>query len=169
MEKKRLLLIVDPQVDFITGSLPVPGAEDAMNALARYIKAHDGYYDARIVTNDWHPLDHCSFKPNGGQWPVHCVQHSEGAATWWPLLEALYSTQGAVEFLTKGDDKDREEYSIMQNQDSGGFLTWLLADGKKYAEVHVCGLAGDVCVLNTLRPHHGARGVSALNRWRKGP
>jgi nicotinamidase/pyrazinamidase len=151
MEEKKLLLIVDPQVDFITGTLPVPGAEQAMNDLARYIIDHDGDYHAKVVTGDWHPLDHCSFEPNGGQWPVHCVQHSPGAATWWPLLEALYSTRGATEFLTKGDDKSREEYSIMQNPDSGAFLTWLLAGKSKYTQVHVCGLAGDVCVLNTLR------------------
>ena len=34
----KLLLIVDPQVDFITGSLPVEGAAKAMDALATYVK-----------------------------------------------------------------------------------------------------------------------------------
>ena len=137
MEEKKLLLIVDPQVDFITGTLPVPGAEQAMNDLARYIIDHDGDYHAKVVTGDWHPLDHCSFQPNGGQWPVHCVQHSPGAATWWPLLEALYNTRGATEFLKP----------VLAGQD----YYPLLAGKSKYTQVHVCGLAGDVCVLNTLR------------------
>lgn len=35
---KKLLLIVDPQIDFITGTLPVAGAAEAMDALAKYVK-----------------------------------------------------------------------------------------------------------------------------------
>ena len=31
---KRLLLIIDPQNDFISGTLPVPGAAEKMEALA---------------------------------------------------------------------------------------------------------------------------------------
>lgn len=62
----RLLLIVDPQIDFINGSLPVPGAEAAMDALAAYVAAQDGQYAAKVVTCDFHPHDHCSFTANGG-------------------------------------------------------------------------------------------------------
>ncbi len=151
MAKKKMLLIVDPQIDFISGTLPVPHAGKAMDALANYVKEHNGDYDLKIVTNDWHPYHHSSFAPQGGQWPVHCVQYSEGAATYRPLLEALYCTTGETKFLIKGDSADREEYSIMQNENSADFLRFLLENEKKDAEVHVCGLAGDVCVLNTLR------------------
>ena len=40
-----MLIVVDPQIDFISGSLPVPGAAEAMNQLADYVKANgdDGY------------------------------------------------------------------------------------------------------------------------------
>ena len=88
-----MLIVVDPQIDFISGSLPVPGAAEAMNQLADYVKANGDDYALMVVTNDWHPYDHCSFAPNGGPWPVHCVQNSEGAATYWPLLEALYQRE----------------------------------------------------------------------------
>ena len=63
----KLLLIVDPQIDFITGSLPVPGAADAMDKLAEYININDGSYIYKVVTTDWHPYFHCSFIANGGQ------------------------------------------------------------------------------------------------------
>lgn len=33
----KILLIIDPQIDFINGTLPVPGAEGAMNSLADYV------------------------------------------------------------------------------------------------------------------------------------
>ena len=88
-----MLIVVDPQIDFISGSLPVPGAAEAMNQLADYVKANGDDYALMVVTNDWHPYDHCSFAPNGGPWPVHCVQNSEGAATYWPLLEVLYQSE----------------------------------------------------------------------------
>ena len=149
-----MLIVVDPQIDFISGSLPVGGATEAMDALAAYVKAHGNDYTLMVVTNDWHPYNHCSFAPNGGPWPVHCVQNSEGAATYWPLLEALYGCETETIFLQKGDLQHREEYSIMQNSASREFLEYTLADeetDQRYDEIHVCGIAGDVCVLNTLK------------------
>ena len=38
----KMLLIVDPQIDFINGSLPVPLAAEAMNELASYLKVVSG-------------------------------------------------------------------------------------------------------------------------------
>ena len=35
---KKALMIVDPQIDFISGSMPVFGAINAMNALTSYIR-----------------------------------------------------------------------------------------------------------------------------------
>jgi len=86
---KKMLLVVDPQIDFINGSLPVAGAAEAMDALAEYVKTSGDEYVVRIVTSDWHPYHHNSFADEGGQWPRHCVQHSAGAALWESLLVAL--------------------------------------------------------------------------------
>mgnify|MGYP002201998616 FL=1 len=47
-----MLLVVDPQIDFVSGSLPVPGAAEAMIALAHYIRKHENTYAIRIVTAD---------------------------------------------------------------------------------------------------------------------
>lgn len=52
---RRMLLIVDPQIDFICGSLPVEGAEKAMNSLSEYIRQSDGDYTIKVVTADRHP------------------------------------------------------------------------------------------------------------------
>ena len=86
----KALLVVDPQIDFITGSLPVPGAEQAMDKLAEYIKENGAEYTHVIVTADRHPLTHCSFTQNGGEWPRHCVADSVGAAIWPAIMETLY-------------------------------------------------------------------------------
>ena len=38
-----------------------------------------GDYDLVVATRDWHPPDHGSFTEQGGIWPVHCVQDTDGA------------------------------------------------------------------------------------------
>lgn len=158
----RMLLIVDPQVDFITGSLPVPGAADAMDALARYVREHEADYELKVVTADWHPYRHSSFDREGGQWPPHCVQHSVGAALWQALLEALNETRGGYTLLTKGDRVEKEEYSILQNGHSAAILLRLIR-GLNIERVDICGLAGNVCVLTTAQDMVSAVGTDGVN------
>lgn len=150
MATKKMLIVVDPQLDFINGTLPVPGAESAMNGLTQYIREHGNDYLVRIVTSDWHPYRHCSFQPEGGEWPRHCVQHSAGAAIWQPLLEALNEARGGFTLLYKGTAVNKDEYSIMQNGKSAMVIGQLIA-AMQLDQIDVCGLAGDVCVLNTVR------------------
>ncbi len=150
MENNRLLLIVDPQIDFISGSLPVPKAAEAMDRLAEYVAQHGDDYAVKMVTSDWHPYNHCSFSRKGGEWPAHCVQHSVGAAVYQPLLEALNTSRGGFTMLYKGNRIDKDEYSIMQNADSASVLVRLIA-ALQIEQVDICGLAGNICVLNTAR------------------
>ena len=157
----KLLLIIDPQVDFINGSLPIAGAAEAMDALAEYVEKQGKEYVLRVATSDWHPYHHCSFDREGGPWPVHCMQHSSGAAIWQRLLEALDATEGGFTLLYKGDEASREEYSILQNKRSVEELRSLI--GKHdIGQIDVCGLAGDVCVLNTLKDLLAAYGSEKL-------
>lgn len=153
---RRMLLLVDPQCDFINGALPVPGAREAMDALAAYLRAHDGIYAAKVVTCDNHSPGHCSFASRGGAWPPHCVQHSVGAAIWPPLLDALNATAGQALVLTKGSDENVEEYSIFKNA-AAAMAIKNLARELGIERIDICGLAGDVCVLETLKD-----GVAAL-------
>ena len=145
----RALLIVDPQIDFISGSLPVPGAGQAMNSLADHIIRNNGRWAIKIVTCDWHPWNHCSFADIGGPWPKHCVAHSAGAAIWPALLPALHDTTGATTVLTKGRSQEQDEYSIFQNQQSGSALKNIFTS-HSISGVDICGIAGDICVLSTL-------------------
>lgn len=146
---ERMILIVDPQVDFINGALPVPGALPAMDRLADYILLSDERYAMKIITADRHPYNHCSFKDYGGEWPRHCVHDTVGAAIWPSVFEAAYSTAGETFILHKGGEKGQDQYSIFQNPKAADFI---LTVTRKYGigQIDICGLAGDVCVLNTL-------------------
>ena len=142
------LLMVDPQYDFIAGTLPVPGAAAAMDALAQYVLVQNGAYALKIVTQDWHPWDHSSFVPSGGAWPRHCVANSVGAAIFEPLFQSIHRTGGDVVVLHKGCSPEEDEYSAFQSNGDVIDSLW-----RQYGidTVHICGVAGDVCVLQTLQ------------------
>lgn len=153
---KRILLIVDPQNDFITGTLAVPGAKEKMMKLADYIKANKDCYHYICVTMDSHPEDHMSFKENGGIWPKHCVTYSNG----WNLPD--YLEDSLMDFSNcsgkpvtcyhKGTDSKTEEYSIFDNGEDGNTLDNQICDlTDDVVYVDICGIAGDYCVLETLK------------------
>lgn len=154
----RMLLIVDPQVDFVTGSLKVAGAEKAMDSLAAYMRRHGCDYAACVITADWHPATHISFAGNGGPWPRHCVAYSVGAAIYPPVYDAALSCCAESRVLLKGLDPKHEEYSIFSNAASALLLDEII-DTRDIGKIDVCGLAGDVCVCATL-----ADGISRYGR-----
>ena len=163
---KRILLIVDPQNDFITGTLAVPGAKEKMMKLAEYDFTK---YDYVCVTMDSHPENHMSFKENGGIWPKHCVTYTNG----WELPEYLNDVLKEIKHVSyyhKGTDPEIEEYSIFDNEDDGSTLILQLMDLIKSGGVlvDICGIAGDYCVLETLkglRNELGDRYISVLTEY----
>lgn len=147
----KLLLLVDVQYDFINGSLAVDGAPVIMDALANYIASQPkGTFASIVMTADFHPYGHASFKDNGGLWPVHCVQHSHGAAIYQPVFEAVMNLYPEAQVLTKGDDAAVDEYSIMANKASAKKLLELI-ENRSIEEIYVAGLCGDYCVGNSIK------------------
>lgn len=154
-EEKKLLFIVDPQYDFINGSLPVPNADIAMDALCDYLKDNVENYAAVVISLDWHPWMHCSFDSyenpetsERGQWPRHCVMHSRGAAVWDRLLEVLDGTD--VYMLNKGYQPDKEEYSLLQCQESTFTFRNIMSE-YEITDVDFCGIVREICVMNTMK------------------
>ena len=137
---RTLILLVDPQNDFITGTLAVSGAEQAIKNVCKLIRKNASAHVA--ITVDWHPENHCSFS----QWPPHCVQNTIGANFPEYLQEVLFHVGWDV--FDKGTDSNKEEYSIFQNELAGKELEELV---QEYDEIIVCGVAGDYCVLETLK------------------
>ena len=146
---RKLLLIVDPQIDFINGTLPGKGARPAMDNLAKYIECCGEDYEMCVITADWHPYNHLSFVENGGRWPSHCVAFSKGAAIYPPVYEAALRCCKSTKVLTKGLANNHEEYSIFANDVSTAILDVILKS-QKIDIVDICGLSGDICVSDTL-------------------
>lgn len=149
---KRKLYIVDPQNDFMDyGSLPVTGSAARMKALAQYLDNIElEQYEEILVSLDWHPLNHCSFAAQDGPWPQHCVSFTQGALVMPDVEKALerWRMANKVTFITKGCQKDVEEYSGVDAQANETLLKETL---KETETLDVCGVVGTVCVQNTLR------------------
>ena len=157
-EQRKILIIVDYQNDFANpkGSLYVPKGEMIYYQIARLIA--EVKFDLVVATKDMHPRNHCSFKPYGGMWPIHCVTGTWGAELALPNTQEISYESDIDYILHKGRKKDTDSYSAFFDN-NGSNYTGLgeLIKPYKDEEVHVyiCGLALDYCVkftaVHTLR------------------
>ena len=135
--KTDALIVVDVQRDFCPGgALPVPDGDQVIPAVNRALALGPWL---TVATRDWHPVDHCSFKAQGGIWPVHCVAGTPGAE-FHPALE----TKGIQHLVSKAATRDAEAYSGFQGTDLASLLR-----GRGIQRVFVAGLATDYCVKAT--------------------
>ncbi|HYB67584.1 MAG TPA: isochorismatase family protein [Candidatus Acidoferrales bacterium] len=148
IDSHTALVVVDIQNDFCPGgALPVADGDKVVPVLNKYIQLFRSASAPIIYTRDWHPPDHSSFKAQGGPWPPHCVQGSEGAKFRSDLLQPAEG-----EIVSKADRKD-EAYSFFQGTDLAHRLRRLrfrlgLRGGIK--ALFVGGLATDYCVKETV-------------------
>lgn len=112
IDEHAVLVIVDVQNDFCPGgALPVSEGDKVVPMLNKYVQKFRDAGAAIIFTRDWHPPDHSSFNSQGGPWPSHCVQNSDGAKFRRDLV-----VPSEAEIVSKGDKKD-EAYSFFQGTD----------------------------------------------------
>ena len=150
------LIIVDCQNDFITGTMSVKGAKNAMEEIKKFIKNRRKEIEKIIFTVDWHPYNHSSFKKYGGLWPHHCIQYTPGACIEPKLLKYIQSMNIDYEVSQKGTIEEIEQYGAF---DEIEFVTDEL--GQRYyfdslvtananTDFVICGIAGDYCVKSTI-------------------
>lgn len=162
MSKKKTMICIDCQQDFITGSMNVGDAEKAIDSIARYIRKNYDIIDKVILTMDWHTVNHCSFEKNGGPWPMHCVQYSWGASLSNLIMSSIISNGIKYEIFLKGNVDDVEEYGAFDKIGTYGEDDGIMniavnnkADNSmckiETEDVIVCGIAGDYCVKESIK------------------
>ncbi len=135
------LLIVDVQRDFLPGgSLAVPCGDQVIEPMNAWIGRLAAESLPVFASRDWHPPDHCSFQPQGGVWPQHCVADTPGAA-FDPRLELPAN----VHVVTKADTAEVDAYSAFAGT---SLHAQLQALGVR--RLFVGGVATDYCVLNSV-------------------
>jgi len=141
LSSKDALIVVDVQRDFCSGgALTVEGGEEVVPVLNRWIEAARVSDAVVVASRDWHPPGHVSFKEQGGDWPPHCLQKSEGAE----LHSSLMLPEQTL-IVSKGEDPSRDQYSAF---DDTGLAEKLKDRGIR--RLWVGGLAQDVCVRATV-------------------
>jgi nicotinamidase/pyrazinamidase len=135
---REALLIIDFQNDFCPGgALPVADGDAIAPRVNELLDS--GRFDLVIATRDWHPANHASFVEQGGPWPPHCVQGSQGAE-----LHASLDRSRIDHIVDVGAGVNDEGYSGFEKSN----LAQLLRDAEIDA-VTVVGLATDYCVRAT--------------------
>lgn len=151
----NILLLVDCQNDFINGSLAVPEAQSCMDSLHTYLdRMVRGWTEYKKVffTVDWHPINHCSFRENGGPWPRHCVQYTNGAAICGKIIDKVVESGVSYCVIEKGWDKSKEAYSAFEL----GPCAFKLPNDEhdvfkpENTQIDVAGIAYDYCVKNCV-------------------
>jgi nicotinamidase/pyrazinamidase len=154
------LVVVDLQNDFLHGgALAVPGGDEVVDV----INHAQERFDLIIATQDWHPRNHVSFAANhpGHRpgdvievdgllqilWPVHCVEHTRGAALCDPL-----DKRRIARVFYKGVEPCADSYSAFfdnAERRSTGLGDYLRQAGAR--ELFLAGLATDYCVSYSAR------------------
>lgn len=135
------LLIIDVQNDFCPGgALPVKDGDRVIPVINEWIQKALDFKIPICASRDWHPLEHVSFREQGGNWPPHCLQDSPGAA----FHKDLFLTNDIL-IITKGVRFDKDQNSAF---DETGLETYFRR--KNIEHLFICGLALDVCVMATV-------------------
>jgi len=146
-QARDALVVIDVQNCFLPGgSLAVSEGGRIISPLNHAIELFEKRKLPIFFSRDWHPSNHCSFREQGGPWPSHGVQNTEGAR-----FSSDLKVPEAATIISKGTETDKEEYSALYGRDAmGNTLYWHLHQSG-IRRIFVGGLATDYCVLNTVR------------------
>ena len=125
-QKRRVLIVVDMQNDFVSGALGTIEAQNIVQAVKEKICEYKSRGDRVIFTRDTHHADYL-MTSEGKHLPVeHCVEGTSG----WNIVDGL-------------DVSDSE----VINKGTFGYLGWEdeIDNG---AEIEIVGLCTDICVVS---------------------
>jgi nicotinamidase/pyrazinamidase len=135
------LLIVDVQKDFFPGGTRAIEESDRIIPVLNYWIQQARRMGLPVyASRDWHPRSHISFREQGGPWPPHCLQDSDGAK-FHPALQLPHD----VVKITKGVRFDHDQNSVFEET---GLTERLKNDGVR--RLFIGGLALDLGVLASV-------------------
>lgn len=145
---RTALVVTDVQNDFADprGSLYVRGGEEVV-AVANEEIRRAGQGGALVVyTQDWHPERTPHFRIDGGEWPVHCVRETWGAA-----LHPGLVVEGEVVRKGTGGEDGYSGFTVRDPIEGDVRATGLeeLLREHGIERVVLLGLATDYCVKET--------------------
>ena len=123
----KYLIVVDMQVDFISGSLGSAHASAIVPNVVNKVKGFDGQV---IFTRDTHGADYLNTQEGRKLPVVHCVKDTAG----WQICDELKPyVKHVVDKITFGS-VDLPEY--------------IRSFGEEIDEIELCGFCTDICVIS---------------------
>ena len=129
MIMKKLLVVIDMQVDFIDGALGTKEAEAIVPAVIQKITEFDGDV---VYTRDTHEETYMD-TAEGKKLPVpHCIRGSDG----WQIHPGVYAA---------GEGKT---IAVIDKPTFGSAALCDFAAAGEYASIELVGLCTDICVIS---------------------
>lgn len=131
---KKLLVVVDMQNDFITGTLANTEGQKIVSAMADYIRNFDGDI---IATQDTHQDNYLETQEGKNLPVVHCIQGTDGWKIVPEIGKALEETKAPVRLFAKPT--------------FGKCLCLgkhIAHNVNEYEEILICGVCTDICVIS---------------------
>jgi len=133
MKGKKVLFVIDMQVDFVTGALANEDAQKITGRIAEKIKAYEEAGDYVFFTRDTHGENYMDTQ-EGRMLPVpHCMEGSDG----WQIVDQLKA------FANKDNTLDKPSFGSLE------LPKWVYkkTDGD-FDEMEFCGVCTDICVIS---------------------
>jgi len=136
--QKRVLVVVDYQVDFVSGAMgtvePAMAIEDGICNIINDYRASD---DIIIYTMDTHPLENYLFTREGSFNPPHCVPGTAG----WELY-------GKVRDLLSPDNAIMVKKGTYGSKDLPGIIEAIKSQGIAIKSIELAGISTSCRVFN---------------------
>ena len=127
---KRVLIVVDYQNDFVSGSLGFLGAEKLEAKIISFVKEFEESNDIVVFTMDTHDSGYLD-TVEGKRLPIsHCIKGSDG----WKITNELSKYVGNHKIICK---------PTFPSLELGNYLSLIDA-----SEIHLVGLVSDICVIS---------------------
>lgn len=141
MSKRRILVVIDMQNDFLTGTLGCTEPERVCNKVLKLLDS--GKYDAVFATRDTHYADTYASTMEGKKLPVlHCVVGLDGWCIEKRVQEALDKLGDTVNIINKETFGSLDlAYQVKNWAEENGV-------GQEGLIIDVCGVFTDICVIS---------------------
>lgn len=138
---KKILIVVDMQNDFITGTLGTQEAQKIVSRVTQKIQRYQKNHDKVYFTKDTHTPDYLNTQ-EGKNLPVeHCIKNTYG----WELHDEIRD-------LAEGTLALQDHSTIFEKDTFGSkALAETLSqslEGDTSTEIELVGLCTDICVLS---------------------
>lgn len=142
MKKKKILVIVDMQEDFVTGVLGTPEAQAVVPRIIKKLQKNGKNYSAILLTKDAHNKNYGKTL-EGKKLPVpHCIEGTDG----YRVMSDIYKE---VEELRKtGVTVKNFKKHTFASDKLVEYLTAMVLVNNKNIEIEIIGVCTDICVVS---------------------